>query len=106
MGDVYRATDSVLARAVAVKLLSDRYAQQDDARARFRREALAAARLSHAANVVTVFDVAEHRGRPLIVMEYIDGGTVHERLRSGAVGRTDALLWLEQAARALDRAHE
>ena len=106
MGDVYRATDSVLSRAVAVKLLSDRYAQQDDARARFRREALAAARLSHAANVVTVFDVAEHRGRPFIVMEYIDGGTVHERLRSGAVSRADALRWLEQAARALDRAHE
>ncbi len=106
MGDVYRATDSVLSRAVAVKLLSDRYAQQDDARARFRREALAAARLSHAANVVTVFDVAEHRGRPLIVMEYIDGGTVHERLRSGVVSRADALTWLEQAARALDRAHE
>jgi eukaryotic-like serine/threonine-protein kinase len=106
MGDVYRATDSVLSRAVAVKLLSERYAQQDDARARFRREALAAARLSHAANVVTVFDVAEHRGRPLIVMEYIDGGTVHERLRSGVVSRADALTWLEQAARALDRAHE
>jgi eukaryotic-like serine/threonine-protein kinase len=106
MGDVYRATDSVLSRVVAVKLLSDRYAQQDDARARFRREALAAARLSHAANVVTVFDVAEHRGRPLIVMEYIDGGTVHARLRSGVVSRDEALRWLEQAARALDHAHE
>jgi eukaryotic-like serine/threonine-protein kinase len=106
MGDVYRATDSVLARTVAVKLLSDRYAQQDDARARFRREALAAARLSNAANVVTVFDVAEHRGRPLIVMEYLEGGTVHDRLRSGAVSRPDAIKWLDQAARALDRAHD
>ena len=47
MGEVYRATDSALERTVAVKLLSDRYARQDDARARFRREALAAARLSH-----------------------------------------------------------
>ena len=68
MGEVYRATDTALERTVAVKLLADRYAQQDDARARFRREALAAARLSAAPTVVTVFDVAEHDGRPLIVM--------------------------------------
>jgi eukaryotic-like serine/threonine-protein kinase len=106
MGEVYRATDSVLERTVAVKLLSDRYARQDDARARFRREALAAARLSAAPNVVTVFDVAEHRGRPLIVMEYLEGGTVHERLKSGRVPRAQALIWLEQAAAALDRAHD
>jgi eukaryotic-like serine/threonine-protein kinase len=106
MGEVYSATDSVLERRVAVKLLSDRYASQDDARARFRREALAAARLSAAPNVVTVFDVAEHRGRPLIVMEYLEGGSVHERLQKGRVSRAEALTWLEQAAVALDRAHE
>ena len=84
MGQVYRATDSALERTVAVKLLSDRYAGDEDARARFRREALAAARLSRTPNVVTVFDVAEHRGRPLIVMEYLEGGSVYERLRDGA----------------------
>jgi serine/threonine protein kinase len=106
MGEVYRATDSVLARTVAVKLLSDRYASQDDARARFRREATAAARLSSARNVVTVFDVGEHRGRPLIVMEYLDGGSVHDRLKNGRVSHAQALAWLEQAASALDRAHE
>ena len=105
MGDVYLATDSVLSRKVAVKLLSDRYAQQDEARARFRREATAAAQLSSAPNVVTVFDVAEHRGRPLIVMEYLEGGSVHERLREGRVPREQALQWLDQAASALDRAH-
>ncbi|HEU5490055.1 MAG TPA: serine/threonine-protein kinase, partial [Gaiellaceae bacterium] len=105
MGEVYRATDSVLARTVAVKLLSERYAQQDDARARFRREATAAARLSSAPNVVTVFDVAEHDGRPLIVMEYLEGGSVHERVRDGRVPRDLALTWLEQVADALDRAH-
>ena len=105
MGEVYRATDSVLSRAVAVKLLSDRYAIQEEARARFRREATAAARLSSAPNVVTVFDVAEHRGRPLIVMEYLEGGSVYERLRDGRVPRDQAMTWLEQAASALDRAH-
>jgi eukaryotic-like serine/threonine-protein kinase len=105
MGEVYRATDTVLSRTVAVKLLSDRYARQEDAHARFRREALAAARLSSAPNVVTVFDVAEHHGRPLIVMEYLEGGSVHERLRDGRVPREQALTWLEQVAGALDRAH-
>jgi serine/threonine-protein kinase len=105
MGEVYRATDSVLGRQVAVKLLSDRYGLEDEARARFRREATAAARLSSAPNVVTVYDVAEHRGRPLIVMEYLEGGSVYERLRSGRVPREQALAWLEQTARAVDRAH-
>jgi eukaryotic-like serine/threonine-protein kinase len=105
MGEVYRATDTALERTVAVKLLADRYAQQDDARARFHREALAAARLSAEPNVVTVFDVAEHDGRPLIVMEYLDGGSVYERLRGGRVPRDEALAWLEQTADALDAAH-
>ena len=106
MGEVYRATDSVLERDVAVKLLSDRYAREEEARGRFRREALAAARLSAAPHVVTVFDVAEHRGRPLIVMEYLEGGSVYDRLQAGRVPREQALTWLEQAAAALDRAHE
>jgi serine/threonine protein kinase len=105
MGQVYRATDSALERTVAVKLLADRYAGDDDARARFRREGLAAARLSAAPNVVTVFDVAEHHGRPLIVMEYLEGGSVYEQLRHGRVSRDQALLWLGQAASALDEAH-
>jgi hypothetical protein len=105
MGQVYRATDSALERTVAVKLLSDRYTRDEEARARFRREGLAAARLSATPNVVTVFDVAEFRGRPLIVMEYLEGGSVYERLREGRVPREQALTWLEQAAAALDRAH-
>jgi hypothetical protein len=105
MGKVYRATDSALERTVAVKLLADHYVRDDDARARFRREGLAAARLSAAPNVVTIFDVAEHRGRPLIVMEYLEGGSVHERLRDGRVSREQALAWLDQAAVALDQAH-
>ena len=105
MGKVYRATDSALERTVAVKLLADRYVRDDDARARFRREGLAAARLSAAPNVVTIFDVAEHRGRPLIVMEFLEGGSVYDRLRNGRVSREQALAWLDQAATALDQAH-
>jgi eukaryotic-like serine/threonine-protein kinase len=105
MGEVYRATDSVLERKVAVKLLSERYASEPEVRARFRREALAAARLSGAPHVITVFDVGEHRRRPFIVMEYVDGGSVHDRLRDGGVTRDQALEWLAQAGLALDSAH-
>ena len=105
MGEVYLAVDSVLERPVAVKLLSAHYAGDPESRARFRREALSAARLSRERHVVTVFDVGEHFGRPLIVMEYVDGGSVHDRLVEGAVTREGALAWLEQVAHALDRAH-
>jgi eukaryotic-like serine/threonine-protein kinase len=105
MGEVYRATDSVLGRVVAVKVLAERHARNEDIRARFKREALAAAQLSGQRNVVTVFDVGEHDGRPFIVMEYLEGGSVHERLRGGPVHPPRALSWLGEAAGALDAAH-
>ena len=106
MGEVYRAEDADLARVVAVKLLSGRFADNDAIRGRFTREALAVARLSHAPSTVTIFDVGEHGGRPYIVMEYLPGGSLADRLeREGAqpVGRS--LDWLGQAAAALDAAH-
>jgi eukaryotic-like serine/threonine-protein kinase len=106
MGEIYRATDGVLGRAVAVKVLSARYAGDEDIRSRFTREALAAARLSGEPYVVTVFDVGEHAERPYIVMEYLSGGSLEDRLRErGAQDPGDALDWLEQAATALDAAH-
>src|SRR5262245_16515970 len=105
MGEVYRATDSVLGRVVAVKMLAERHARNEDVRARFKREALAAATLSGQRNVVTVFDVGEHDGRPFIVMEYLEGGSVHDRLRGGPVHPPRALSWLGEAAGALDAAH-
>jgi serine/threonine-protein kinase len=105
MAEVYRATDSVLERPVAVKLLSERHARDTELRARFEREALAASRLSGAAHVITIFDVGEHDHRPLIVMEYLEGGTVYDRLARGGVSHEQALQWLEQIAGALDKAH-
>ena len=106
MGEVYRAIDSVLERKVAVKLLSERHSREEEVRARFRREALAAARLSGTPHVITVFDVGEHRKQPYIVMEYLEGGSVHDRLRDDErVPPGQALEWLGQAAIALDRAH-
>ena len=105
MAEVYRATDSVLGRTVAVKVLAERHAREPEIRERFAREARAAARLSGIRHVITVFDVGEHRGRPFIVMEYLDGGTLHDRLRNGRVEAEQALGWLDQAAQALDQAH-
>jgi serine/threonine-protein kinase len=106
MGEVYRATDSILERKVAVKMLSERHSREEEVRARFRREALAAARLSGTPHVITVFDVGEHKDQPYIVMEYLDGGSVHDRLRNGTpVPPGLALEWLAQAGIALDRAH-
>jgi eukaryotic-like serine/threonine-protein kinase len=106
MGEVYRATDSVLERKVAVKVLSERHSREEEVRARFRREALAAARLSGTPHVITVFDVGEHEEQPFIVMEYLDGGSVHDRLREEErIPPGQALEWLAQAGVALDRAH-
>ncbi len=72
---------------------------------RFRREALSAARLSGTPHVITVFDVGEHRKQPYIVMEYLEGGSVYDRLREGRVSPAQTLAWLAQAGQALDRAH-
>jgi hypothetical protein len=106
MGDIYRATDSLLGRAVAIKILADRYAQDESVRGRFTREALAAARLSGQPNIVTIFDVGEHNERPYIVMEHLGGGSLDDVLRDrGAQPAEQVLTWLEQAARALDAAH-
>jgi eukaryotic-like serine/threonine-protein kinase len=106
MGRVLHATDSELRRDVAVKVLADRYADNESVRARFRREALAAARLSGNPNVVTIFDVAEYEGRPMIVMEYMSGGSLETRVDGqGGCPPAQVLAWLEQAAGALDSAH-
>lgn len=104
MGDVYAATDSELGRRVAVKVLAERYSNDESSRERFRREALAAARLSGHRNVVTTYDVGDQDGRPFIVMELLTGGTVADRIAEGAVSRADASRWLRQAADALDAA--
>src|SRR5215475_1935735 len=106
MGDIYLATDDVLGREVAVKVLADRYAADESIRQRFKREALAAARLSGEPGAVTIFDVGEWEGRPFIVMEHLGGGSLEERVRSeGAQPPERVVVWLDQAATALDAAH-
>src|SRR5262245_21265892 len=98
MGEIFKATDEALGRTVAVKVLSEGYARDEALRARFKREALAAARLSHEPHTVTIFDVGEWNDRPYIVMEYVGGGAIADRLggRGHDVGET--LRWLDDAA--------
>lgn len=105
MGEIYRATDDDLGREVAVKVLSERYAEDENLRLRFKNEALAAARLSGNHNIVTIFDVAEQDGRPMIVMEYLAGGSLERRI-DGPGDPAQVLDWIEQAAVALDAAHD
>ena len=106
MGEIFLATDEVLGREVAVKVLAKRYAQDEGLRERFQREALAAARLSGNHNIVTIFDVGEHAGRPIIVMEYLAGGSLEKRIAGKKPSETAQVLdWLDEAAAALDAAH-
>jgi tRNA A-37 threonylcarbamoyl transferase component Bud32 len=107
MGEIYRATDELLGRTVAVKVLAERYAADEGIRKRFTREALAAARLSGEPNTITIYDVGEWEDRPFIVMEYLAGGSLDEVLaQHGRPEAARALAWLDEAALALDRAHE
>ena len=96
MAEVYRATDESLGRKVAVKVLSERYASDDEFHARFLREARTAASLSGEPNVIVIHDVGEtRRNLPFIVMELVPGGTIADRLGHGRVPVEEALRWLE-----------
>jgi eukaryotic-like serine/threonine-protein kinase len=81
MSTVYRAKDRLLERRVAIKLLHEHYSRDDDYVERFRREARAAAQLSHP-NIVTVIDRGEDDGRQFIVFEYIDGQNLKQLVES------------------------
>jgi eukaryotic-like serine/threonine-protein kinase len=72
MSSVWRAHDRLLERKVAVKVLHERYGEDEEYLERFRREARAVARLSHP-NIVTVIDRGEEEGRQFIVFEFVDG---------------------------------
>jgi tetratricopeptide (TPR) repeat protein len=107
MAGVWEASDQLLGRSVAVKVLASHLSEDDRARRRFEREARAAAGLSSHPHVVTIYDVGEYDGRVFMVMELMPGGTVADRLRAGrTIADETALRWLREAAEALDAAHD
>jgi eukaryotic-like serine/threonine-protein kinase len=105
MAEVYLASDRFLGRRVAVKVILQRYAEDDRFVARFRREARAAASLGHP-NVVAVHDVGVHEGSPFLVMEYVPGRTLTELVRDQGPLPPDRVCEIgEGVARALGAAH-
>jgi hypothetical protein len=105
MSTVYRAFDETLERSVAIKLLHADMSQDDSQLERFRREARAAARLSHP-HVVTVIDAGEDDGRPFIVFEYVEGETLKDRIRRlGRLPIAEAIAYAIEMGRALSAAH-
>ena len=105
MGEVYRARDTRLSRTVAVKILPPRVATSAIRRARFEREARAVSRLSHP-HICAIYDVGESDGVPFLVMEYIDGDSLQQRLRAGRLSLSESLDLSIQIADALCAAHE
>jgi Tol biopolymer transport system component len=105
MGEVYRANDSKLGRAVAIKVLPARLANDESARARFEREARAVAALSHP-NILAIHDFGQHDGVAFAVMELLDGETLRARLERGALSFRKVLQIGAEIADGLAAAHE
>jgi len=105
MSHVYRARDTMLDRAVVVKILTDSSCQDADAKARFLQEAKLAGGFQHE-NIVSVFDYGEFDGKPFIVMEYLQGEDLRNAIRNGHLdGMNDRLRIALNIAQALDYVH-
>src|SRR5262249_42309854 len=89
MGVVYKARQVRLKRLVALKMILARGHASEDDRARFRREAEAEACLQHP-NIVQVYEINEHEGLDYFALEYVDGGSLAQRLRTETVSPADA----------------
>src|SRR5437588_3349711 len=98
MGRVYRARDSRLGRAVAIKISADQFSN------RFEREAKAISALNHP-HICTLYDIGTSNGTDFLVMEYLEGETLAERLAKGSIPVGKALEWAAQIAQGLDSAH-
>ena len=99
MGEVYRARDTRLGRDVAVKIIPDQTAADPQFRGRFEREARAISSLDHP-NICALFDIGEHEGVSFLVMQYLEGETLEDRLRAGPLPIDQALRFgIDVAAR-------
>ena len=104
MGEVYRARDTRLDRTVAIKVLPEHVAADPDLKQRFEREARTVAALNHP-HICTLHDIGSQDGIDFLVMEYLDGETLAQRLEKGALPLDQALTIAIEIADALDKAH-
>jgi hypothetical protein len=104
MGEVYKATDTRLDRTVAIKVLPEHVASDPERKQRFEREAKTLASLSHP-NICNIHDVGSQEGIGFLVMEFLEGETLEQRLRKGALPLDQALQISIQIADALAAAH-
>ena len=104
MGEVYRGRDTRLGRSVAIKVISGDLKADADRRIRFQREAKAILSLNHP-HICALYDVGEDGGRQYIVMEYLEGETLQDRLQNGPLPLDQAVRYGIEIADALDSAH-
>src|SRR5436305_14552434 len=105
MGEVYRAHDARLNRDVAIKVLPASFSADPDRLQRFAQESRAAAALNHP-NILSMHDIGEDRGAPYVVSELLQGESLRERLRPGALSSRKAIEYAQQRAKGLAAAHE
>ena len=104
MGEVYRARDTRLERVVAIKVLPSGVADHPERRERFEREARAIASLNHP-HICAIYDVGHQDGVDFLVMEYLEGETLAQRLLKGPLPLEQVLKYATEVADALDKAH-
>jgi non-specific serine/threonine protein kinase len=104
MGEVYRAHDERLDRDVAIKVLPQEYAEDEDRMRRFEREARATAALDHP-NILAIHELGTHEGRPFIVTELLEGRTVREAIDSGDLANREVIEIGSQITKGLAAAH-
>jgi serine/threonine protein kinase len=105
MGEVYRAKDSKLGRDVAIKVLPDEFAENEERLARFKREAKVLASLNHP-GIAAIHGLEESEGTHYLVLELVPGETLAERIARGPIPVEEALEIASKIAEALEEAHE
>ena len=105
MGEVWRARDTKLGREVAIKTLPEEFAKDADRLARFEREAKLLASLNHP-NIAAIHGFEEDSGTHFLVLELVEGNTLADRLKLGAIPVEESLKLALQIAEALEAAHE